>query len=323
MPKRSRDDTPLESSFKRYPSLKVQELRKKQKKLNTGSCVEHPVQKNKYMVFTPDPDTVRSNEVVLKYTLKSVADAGEQNKQLSAVPPAVYNYILFANQDTQQFILHLMRMNPMEYYSKHMQILADASHIDDDASFVYSGEMKFDGSRAIVASDMSSLYFLNLKSDSIVFAMKQLLPNMDEHIGNRGRLPFENYLATFSPGKSGHDAFRHMLDEFKNNKKAEMMFYMKFYNNEGYLEDGKRQEIDLFIETLFVKYLSLALSTIFGSVAIQYNKEIFALSDQRFLTREFMDAICRVKEAAKYPPLFSDDGCQTALDETWCSYYIS
>ena len=307
------------SSFRRGPSFKVAPLRAKQPKLQ-GSCVEHPIRKTKFMMFSPDPDTVLSDDVVRKYTLHTSSNPAEQQRQFASIEPAVYNYILFANQDTQQFTLHLMRMNPMEYYSKHIQIMFDAKHIAEN-SFVYSGEMRFDGSRTIVASDMSSLYFLNLKNDAIVFAMKLVFPDLREHMGPRGKMNFENLLRTFAPGKTGSDAVEFMYTEMAGKyPKAEKQMYLDYYNKFGFLLEGKREEVDRMLQDLFVQYMRRAVSGILGPVTVVYNKEIFALSDQRFLTGEFMGAICRVKDPRNYPTLFDDSDCTQAIDETWCSY---
>lgn len=317
--KRTREEDEPNDIYNRFPDFKIDQLRAKAPKLMTGSCVEHPVSKNHYIMFTPDPDTIKSEEVVQKYTLYTTTNESEQMQQFNSVKPGVYNYILFANQDNREFTLHLMRMNPMEYYSKHIQILFDAKHIEANA-FVYSGEMKFDGSRNILASDMSSLYFNNLKSDSIVFAMKHLFPNLEEHMDTRGKERYQYLLDLFAKGLPHDEAIQSMKQQMEALPKAEKSMYMDFYNKEGYLLKGKRETVDETLKELFINYLQLAISGILGPVRIIYNKEIFSVSDQRFLTPEFMNALCRVKKADSYPALFSDQNCTRPTGDTWCSY---
>jgi hypothetical protein len=309
-------DAPVpETVLKQFPQIPVQPLRKKKPNIS-GSCVQHPVafpdQQQYYMLFNTDEDTLQSNEVIRKYTLETTNDANMQRWQLTNIPPGVYNYILFSDLANTSFTLHIMYMNPMEYYSKHSQLIFDAKHVRNEY-FMYSGEILLNGTPNIVASDISSLYFQNVKADSIKLAFELLFTDIGSFevaLGPKGMQYYKSQRQHYNANEPFTDAaLKAMFNIFYN--KADV----------GFLQPWVRPEIDKILQKLFVQFMQYALSTIFGPIAVQYATDIYNRSSQRFLNKDFVDALCRVKAPQNYPPVYYDDTCTKEVpNNTWCTY---
>lgn len=296
----------------KMPQVSVQPLQST-KPREVGSCVKHPVSDEYYLMLLADKDTLQSNEVVRKFTFQSTDDINAQNLQFNQIPAGVYNFILFSDLANNILTLHIMYMNPMEYYSKHKQLIFDSkSHVREE-KFMYSGEIQFDGTSTIVANDISSLYFNSVKNDSINFAFQLLFPNMDEFINAMGPAGLQYYNSLgFAPGESIPPAgLKALLNRFYT--KADYV---------GYLKEGVRSAIDNILQKMFTEFMQYALRMIFGErVNVEYSPQIYTVSSQQTLTKDFMDALCRVKQAEAYPPLYYDSSCSAAVaNETWCTY---
>ena len=305
--------------FKQFPQVGAESLRTTKKRKMEGSCVRHPVE-NGFLKFSED-DSIKNDEVVRKFTFKSTSDLNERIVQFTSVPHGVYNFILFTNSDNTVFILHMVYMNPGEYHNKHKDLIFESSTEITGPNFMYSGEIKFDGSPEIVVNDISSLYFFHIKNDSITLAFQLLFPNMTAFIN-----------AMEEPGLQYYKSLKFKTGETIG-KKALIMHFNRFYtmadgteandNQDRWLQKGIREQIDIILQKMFTEFMQYSLRMMFGDeLHVKYSKNIYKGSAQEALNRNFMNILCRAKtNPSDYPPLYSDQDCSVqVIGKTWCTY---
>lgn len=317
------EDNSLESFFNQFPQAEAGPIRAKKQK-SAGLCVQHPVEKEYYIELKVDPGIINNDEIVRYYTFESTADLNRQRAQLTTIPHGVYNFILFTDSANTKFILHMMYMNPGEYHNKHIDLLAHAEGVVSQPNFMYSGEIRFDGTFNVAVNDISSLYFKHVKSESITLAFQLLFPDMRAFINSMAPAG----IALFNSLKFEQD------EEIL--KRALIMHFNIYYNKADGTDDknhedrllkiGVKQQIDIILRKMFTSFMEYALRMIFGTqVQVQYAEHIYKISQQKNLSKAFMDTLCRAKTTTKehnYASLYFDENCtnKTPNTTTWCSY---